>query len=118
MAKHTEQTDAHAAPGDGNDCAEAGQNAYKTAVVNALQVYGMHQRTVHPSPRQGCSACVMGVGLSRDIPKANEHPQEISRLIETTRKATPTCEHVGRQPRCKRDREGRCLMCCGHYHFR
>lgn len=28
-----------------------------------------------------------------------------------------TCEHAALRPRCKRDREGRCVMCCAHYHF-
>lgn len=28
-----------------------------------------------------------------------------------------TCEHAASRPRCRRDREGRCIMCCAHSHF-
>lgn len=27
-----------------------------------------------------------------------------------------TCEHAALRPRCLYDADGRCVMCCGHYH--
>jgi hypothetical protein len=82
-------------------CAERTQGGHPWQVIHICA-----WRSGHPLRER--HACVCGHRWA-DEPAPERMPQDDKRA---------TCEHAARQPRCKRDREGRCLMCCAHYHFR
>jgi hypothetical protein len=47
------------------------------------------------------------------LPAEAVRPASMEQLVA----APATCEHAALRPRCGRDFNGRCVMCCAHYHF-
>lgn len=80
-------------------------------VMHAHQVHGIWDDDNGEKSGTACRECAARDMLiaALDLARPMTTPPDDKRA---------TCEHVDLQPRCKRDREGRCLMCCAHYHFR